>query len=131
MQFKTVLVVFMATYVSAAAVPAGSVAVQARAVGKNGADFGTCTPTMDFKTGRPGRAANQGTFLPTDAVVAKGQQDALNPAIIMNRICDQLINVCKANAEARTQCKAAQAKITALGTKDASTATAFNKELGF
>jgi hypothetical protein len=48
------------------------------------------TPTMDFQFGRTGRKATEGTFLPTDALVAKGQQDALNPNIITNRICDQL-----------------------------------------
>ena len=89
------------------------------------------TPTIDFQLGRAGRKATEGTFLPTDAVVAKGQQDALNPNIITNRVCDQLTNVCKANAAAVTKCKAAQAKVAALGTKDASTATAFNSALGF
>ncbi len=49
-------------------------------------DFGSCTPTMDFQLGRPGRKANEGTFLPTDPLVAKGQQDALNPNIITNRV---------------------------------------------
>lgn len=34
------------------------------------ADFGKCTPTMDFQLGRPGRKADQGTFLPTDPLVA-------------------------------------------------------------
>lgn len=42
-----------------------------------GADFGKCTPTMDFQFGRAGRKATEGTFLPTDALVAQGQQDAL------------------------------------------------------
>lgn len=77
MQIKTVLAVFMATLVSAAAVPEGTVALQARypannkkagkvnAAANNGtaaggnvngtADFGKCKPTMSFKTGRPGR----------------------------------------------------------------------------
>ncbi|KAI1733944.1 hypothetical protein F4680DRAFT_454414 [Xylaria scruposa] len=95
------------------------------------ADFGTCTPTMDFQLGRPGRKADEGTFLPTDAVVAEGQQDALNPSIIMNRICDQLTNVCDANDAAVAACEAAQASTEALGTKDASTADAFNAALGF
>lgn len=48
------------------------------------ADFGSCTPTMDFQLGRPGRKATEGTFLPTDPAVAKGQEDALNPNIITN-----------------------------------------------
>ncbi|KAI0399017.1 hypothetical protein F4802DRAFT_591265 [Xylaria palmicola] len=95
------------------------------------ADFGQCTPTMDFQLGRPGRKADEGTFLPTDALVAEGQQDALNPSIIMNRICDQLTNVCDANDAAVAACEAAQASTEALGTKDATTADAFNAALGF
>ncbi|RYC56766.1 hypothetical protein CHU98_g9450 [Xylaria longipes] len=103
----------------------------AAAVDNAAADFGTCTPTMDFQLGRPGRKADEGTFLPTDPVVAEGQQDALNPSIIMNRICDQLTNVCDANDAAVAACEAAQASTEALGTKDASTADAFNAALGF
>ncbi|KAI1428106.1 hypothetical protein F5Y12DRAFT_74672 [Xylaria sp. FL1777] len=95
------------------------------------ADFGQCTPTMDFQLGRPGRKADEGTFLPTDPLVAEGQQDALNPSIIMNRICDQLTNVCDANDAAVAACEAAQASTEALGTRDASTADAFNSALGF
>lgn len=96
-----------------------------------GADFGKCTPTMDFQFGRAGRKATEGTFLPTDALVAQGQQDALNPNIITNRICDQLTNVCEANQAAKDACQSAKAQIQSLGTKDASTATAFNQALGF
>jgi hypothetical protein len=69
--------------------------------------------------------------LPTDAVVAKGQQDALNPNIITNRICDQLTNVCGANDAAKSLCLSAKATVAGLGTKDATTAAAFNKALGF
>ena len=94
-------------------------------------DFGQCTPTMDFQLGREGRKADEGTFLPTDPLVAEGQQDALNPSIIMNRICDQLTNVCEANDAAVAACEDAQASTEALGTKDASTADAFNSALGF
>lgn len=96
-----------------------------------GADFGKCTPTMDFQFGRAGRKATEGTFLPTDALVAQGQQDALNPNIITNRICDQLTNVCEANQAAKDACLAAKATVQGLGTKDATTATAFNQALGF
>lgn len=85
---------------------------------------------MDFQLGRTGRKATEGTFLPTDPVVAKGQQDALNPGIITNRICDQLTNVCGANAAAKAKCQAAKAQIAALGTKDATTATAWNAAVG-
>ncbi|CAK7216946.1 hypothetical protein SCUCBS95973_002985 [Sporothrix curviconia] len=95
------------------------------------ADFGACTPTMDFQLGRPGRKATEGTFLPTDPLVAKGQQDALNPNIITNDICNQLTNVCDANQAAKDLCTQAKAVVAGLGTKDASTATAFNAQLGF
>ncbi|KAJ4424354.1 hypothetical protein N0V82_000872 [Gnomoniopsis sp. IMI 355080] len=96
-----------------------------------GADFGLCTPTMDFQLGRPGRKATEGTFLPTDALVAKGQQDALNPNIITNRICDQLTNVCNANQAAKDACASAKTLVSGLGTKDQTTADAFNQALGF
>ncbi|TPX08668.1 uncharacterized protein E0L32_009857 [Thyridium curvatum] len=95
------------------------------------ADFGQCNPTMDFQLGRAGRKADEGTFLPVDPLVAKGQQDALNPNIITNRICDQLTNVCDANDAAKALCKQAQATVQGLGTKDATTADAFNSALGF
>ncbi|KAK1450672.1 hypothetical protein CCUS01_02128 [Colletotrichum cuscutae] len=95
------------------------------------ADFGKCTPTIDFQLGRAGRKADEGTFLPTDALVAKGQQDALNPNIIINRVCDQLTNVCEANDAAKTQCLDAKAQILASGDKSAAVATTFNGLLGF
>jgi hypothetical protein len=95
------------------------------------ADFGQCTPTIDFVAGRPGRQADEFTFLPTDALVAQGQQDALNPNIITNRVCDQLVNVCDANQAAIDLCAQAQAQVEALGTRDQTTADAFNSALGF
>ncbi|KAI8210433.1 hypothetical protein K4K52_012297 [Colletotrichum sp. SAR 10_76] len=123
MQTKIVLVVFFS------ALSASAATIKRQATG--GADFGKCTPTMDFQTGRPGRKATEGTFLPTDPLVAKGQQDALNPGIITNRICDQLTNVCEANQAAKDACQAAKAQVASAGTKDASTATLFNQALGF
>lgn len=96
-----------------------------------GADFGKCTPTMDFVFGRAGRKDTEGTFLPTDALVAQGQQDALNPNIITNRICDQLTNVCEANQAAKDACLSAKAMVAGLTTKDQTTADAFNQALGF
>ncbi|KAK3689273.1 hypothetical protein B0T22DRAFT_169438 [Podospora appendiculata] len=115
-----------------AAATASAAAIDSRQANKAGAvSFGTCTPTIDFKLGRPGRKATEGTFLPTDPVVAKGQQDALNPNIITNRVCDQLTNVCGANAAAKALCLSAKAQVATLGSKDASTAAAFNKALGF
>ncbi|KAK0611394.1 hypothetical protein B0T14DRAFT_540510 [Immersiella caudata] len=98
----------------------------------NGApDFGLCSPEISFVLGRPGRRADEGTFLPIDALVAQGQQEALNPNIITNRVCDQLTNVCEANQAAKDACRAAQDLVQSLGTKDASTAEAFNQALGF
>ncbi|KAH8669440.1 hypothetical protein BGZ60DRAFT_375876 [Tricladium varicosporioides] len=97
----------------------------------SGLDFGTCTPTMKFEAGLNGRAATESTFQAIDPVVNKGQQEALNPNIITNRICDQLTNVCGANAAAKTACTAAKAQISALGTRNAATADAWNTALGF
>ena len=111
---------------TATAAPAGGAAADAAA-----ADFGQCTPTMDFQLGRAGRKADEGTFLPTDPLVAKGQQDALNPNIITNRICDQLTNVCDANDAAKALCAQAQDAVSAAGTRDATTADVFNQALGF
>jgi hypothetical protein len=51
--------------------------------------------------------------------------------IITNRICDQLTNVCEANAAAKSLCLDAKAQILALGTRDKSTADAWNTALGF
>lgn len=124
MQFTTLLIVA----ITALTATATTIPLSARQAG--GVDFGTCTPTIDFQLGRPGRKATEGTFLPTDAAVAKGQQDALNPNIITTRVCDQLTNVCGANAAAKALCLTAKAKVAALGTKDASTAAAFNAALG-
>lgn len=125
MQTKTLLLALFA----AAATSAASLPLSVRQAGA-AADFGKCSPAMDFKFGRPGRKATEGTFLPTDPLVAQGQQDALNPTIITNRICDQLTNVCAANAAAKTACLAAKAQVAALGTKDATTAAAFNAAVG-
>ncbi|KAM7185901.1 hypothetical protein V8F20_011605 [Naviculisporaceae sp. PSN 640] len=95
------------------------------------ADFGSCNPTIDFQLGRPGRQPDEGTFLPSDPNVALGQQDALNPNIITNRVCDQLTNICDANDAAKALCEEAKAIVAGLGTKDATTADAFNQALGF
>ncbi|KAG9258246.1 uncharacterized protein F5Z01DRAFT_326593 [Emericellopsis atlantica] len=96
-----------------------------------GLDFGVCQPTMAFIGGLNGRPADEFTFIPQDALVAEGQQEALNPNIITNRICDQLVNVCDANDAAIAACKDAQAEIESLGTRDQSTADTWNALLGF
>jgi len=97
----------------------------------SGLDFGLCVPTMKFEAGLDGRADTEFTFQAIDPLVNKGQEEALNPNIITNRICDQLTNVCEANAAAKTACTAAKAQISALGTKDVTTADAWNTALGF
>ncbi|KAI0149671.1 hypothetical protein F4776DRAFT_173622 [Hypoxylon sp. NC0597] len=95
-----------------------------------GLDFGTCTPTVKFEESLNGRKAGEFTFQAQDPVVNKGQQEALNPNIIFNRICDQLVNVCGAADDAVAACKQAQADLGS-GAKDASTANAWNEALGF
>ncbi|KAH8590941.1 hypothetical protein B0O99DRAFT_520349 [Bisporella sp. PMI_857] len=96
-----------------------------------GLDFGICVPTIKFEAGLNGRKTTESTFQAIDPLVNKGQQEALNPNIITNRIKDQLTNVCGANQAAKDAAVAAQAKIAALGTRDASTANAWNEALGF
>lgn len=97
----------------------------------DGVDFGLCTPTIDFLPGRNGRKATEFTFQATDPLVNKGQQEALNPNIITNRICDQLINVCEANQAAKDLCQQAKATVLASGLRDASVVETWNTALGF
>ncbi|PMD38776.1 hypothetical protein L207DRAFT_634774 [Hyaloscypha variabilis F] len=128
----------VAAAVSSTAVTSTSVlassATSVIATTANSTSFGTCSPAMDFQFGRAAfnRKATEGTFLPTDPVVAKGQQDALNPNIITNAICNNLINSCgvKQGDAGETACLAAKAMVASLGTKDASTAAAWNAALG-
>lgn len=114
-----------------ALLPFATAAVLPRQNNNAAADFGLCNPSIDFQFGRGNRADDEGTFLPTDALVAQGQQDALNPNIITNRVCDQLTNVCEANQAAKDLCLQAKAQVEAAGTRDASTAQLFNSVLGF
>lgn len=94
-------------------------------------DFGLCEPTMARIGGLNNRPADEFTFIPKDPLCAQGQQEALNPNIITNRICDQLTNVCEANDAAKAACLEAKAQIEALGTRDQSTADTWNALLGF
>ncbi|KIW72460.1 hypothetical protein PV04_00651 [Phialophora macrospora] len=94
-------------------------------------DFGLCLPTMKFEGGLGGRPSMDFAFLPSDPLCARGQQEASNPNIITNRICDQLSTVCGANKEAVDLCRESQAKIRSLGTKDKSTADTWNTLMGF
>lgn len=93
-------------------------------------DFGLCVPTIKFEAGLNGRKETEFTFQAQDPLVNKGQQEALNPNIITNRICDQLGNVCNANDAALAACDDAKAQIAALG-RDQATADAWNTALGF
>ncbi|KAK9417773.1 hypothetical protein SUNI508_01530 [Seiridium unicorne] len=133
MQTKSViLALFAAASVSAGRTLKFRQSQNSTAAANTGAaDFGQCNPSIDFQLGREGRKADEGTFLPVDPLVAEGQQDALNPNIITNRVCDQLTNVCEANDAAKALCEDAKAQVAALGTKDATTADAFNAALGF
>lgn len=86
---------------------------------------------MKFEGGIGNRPDTEFTFLPIDPLCAQGQQEALNPNIITNRICDQLTNVCQANQAAKDLCRSAQDAVEALGTRDKSTADKWNELLGF
>ncbi|KPI34398.1 uncharacterized protein AB675_3882 [Cyphellophora attinorum] len=100
------------------------------AAGGAASDFGTCDPTMSFEGGRGNRPATEFTFQSNDAVIAANQQEALNPNIITNRICDELGNICGASDAAIALCEDAQAQILALGTRDQTTADAWNSLVG-
>ncbi|KAE9366552.1 hypothetical protein N431DRAFT_495020 [Stipitochalara longipes BDJ] len=118
---------------NAAAAPASSSAVTGVFTGFvastiAGLDFGLCVPTMKFEAGLDGRKDTEFTFQAQDPLINKGQEEALNPAIIAKKICDQLTNVCNANAAAKTACTAAEA---ALSGKNATTADNWNTQLGF
>ncbi|EMR65429.1 hypothetical protein MGN70_006190 [Eutypa lata] len=95
-----------------------------------GLDFGTCVPTVKFEESLNGRKAGESTFQAIDPQCNQGQQEALNPAIIFNRICDQLVNVCGAADDAVAACNEAEAQL-GTGAKDATTANAWNEALGF
>ncbi|KAI1114494.1 hypothetical protein F5Y14DRAFT_414441 [Nemania sp. NC0429] len=95
-----------------------------------GLDFGSCTPTVKFEESLNGRKAGEFTFQAQDPAVNKGQQEALNPNIIFNRVCDQLVNVCGAADDAVAFCRDTQASLGG-GPKDATTADAWNTALGF
>ena len=96
-----------------------------------GADFGQCTPTITFEGGQNGRPADEFTFQIADSLARGGQQEALNPNIITNALCNQLTNVCDANDAAKAACEDAKAQVEAAGTRDKSTADLFNSALGF
>lgn len=99
--------------------------------GAGGSEFGQCTPTILFQGGLGGRPQTEFTFQATDPLISQGQQEALNPNIITNRICDQLTNVCNASQAGKDRCLAAKAQILASGARDATVVDAWNSALGF
>ncbi|MCJ1329461.1 hypothetical protein MMC10_006141 [Thelotrema lepadinum] len=99
-----------------------------------GVDFGLCVPTMLFAGGLANRKATEFTFQAVDPKISAIQEEALNPKvqnIITNRICDELTNQCQSNQAAKDVCAKAKTTISGLGTKDQSTADAWNQALGF
>jgi hypothetical protein len=108
---------------------AGDAAAGGAAAG--GADFGQCTPTITFQGGENGRPADEFTFQIADELARGGQGEALNPNIITNALCNQLTNVCEANAAAVALCEDAAAQVEAAGTRNKSTADLFNSAVGF
>ncbi|KEZ41496.1 Uncharacterized protein SAPIO_CDS7651 [Scedosporium apiospermum] len=100
------------------------------AAADNGAvDFGTCDPTIFFAGGLGGRPDTEFTFQSNEPTIAANQQEALNPDIIVNRICDDLNNICGANDAAISACRDAQQllKDQGLGVGDGdAVVTAFN-----
>lgn len=96
------------------------------------AEFGNCDltvsrlPNTEFAT----RQNEDGLFFfqSNDAGIADGQQEALNGRIILNRVCDDLVNECGGNAAARDACDAVQALVdgSAIGNNSPALADAFN-----
>ncbi|EUC31623.1 hypothetical protein COCCADRAFT_38307 [Bipolaris zeicola 26-R-13] len=95
-----------------------------------GEDFGLCTPTITFQGGENGRPADEFTFQIADPLARGGQGEALNPDIITNALCNQLTNVCEANAAAVAKCESAAAAVKG-GTRNKALADEFNSLIGF
>jgi hypothetical protein len=93
-------------------------------------DFGLCTPTITFQGGENGRAADEFTFQIADPLARGGQGEALNPDIITNALCNQLTNVCEANAAAVATCESAAAAVQG-GDRNKALADQFNSLVGF
>ncbi|CAI4219270.1 unnamed protein product [Parascedosporium putredinis] len=78
------------------------------AAGNGAVDFGTCDPTIFRAGGLGGRPDTEFTFQSNEPTISANQQEALNPDIIVNRICDDLNNICGANDAAIAACRDAQ-----------------------
>jgi len=112
-----VTVTVPASAASAASSPAAAASSPAASTGGSvqkstiaGLNFGLYVPTMKFEPGLDGRKVTEFTFQAIDGLINKGQEEALNPNIITNRICDQLTNVCNANAAAKAAYQSAKAQ---------------------
>lgn len=70
-----------------------------------GFDFGFCNFSIDFVFGCFGCQVDEGIFLFVDFFVVEGQQEVLNLNIIINRVCDQFINVCEVNDVVKVLCE--------------------------
>ncbi|EPQ62536.1 Bgt-1645 [Blumeria graminis f. sp. tritici] len=95
------------------------------------AQFGTCVPTMKFEAGLNGRKETEFTFQAIDPKINAGQVEDLDPNVIAKRISSQVTSICGANQVAKDATAAGLIKIAGLGTKDSSTADAWNSALGF
>lgn len=94
--------------------------------------FGTCTdPSVIFAAGLDGRKATEFSFQPHD-LAQFNHNTALNPDIIFQFTCDNLVNNCglKQTDSQVTLCRSAQKTADALGHTGAA-ADSFNAALGF
>src|SRR5690606_23723955 len=88
---------------------------QRNVVGRLNLDLGSCTdPTMVLLPGLNGRPQTEFTFIPANSAEFGGQQEALNPNIIANFICDTFTNRCDASEEAKAQCQIAKQAVAAV-----------------
>ena len=105
---------------------AGAADAAGAASGAGAAEFGACDPTIKF--GIPSDGRQEDAFEATDlATFAHGS--ALNIAVISGFICSQLSSKCDVDAQAVSDCQAAQDASSSL--KGQAAADAFNSALGF
>ena len=82
MLVKSTAVALMAIAGSASA----AVMYGKESVMKEDPDFGLCIPTMKFEGALGGRPSMDFTFLPSDPLCARGQQEASNPSKLISSI---------------------------------------------
>lgn len=111
---------------SAGSAASNDTAAAGAASGAGAAEFGACDPTIKF--GIPSDGRQEDAFEATDlATFAHGS--ALNIAVISGFICSQLSSKCDVDAQAVSDCQAAQDASSSL--KGQAAADAFNSALGF